>query len=72
MEWVDKQTNDKITRDRLGCGKLTAMAKVTEKHLYCQNNWESVHKGFIIEKWILNKNEFHRSNQNSGIKILIE
>ena len=36
-KWVEKQTHDKITKDGLGCGELTSMAKV-KKHLPFQNN----------------------------------
>ena len=37
-KWVGKQTYDRITKDTVGCGELTAMVAVTKNHLHCQNN----------------------------------
>ena len=31
-KWVDKQTHDKITKDRVGCFELTSMVVLTKNH----------------------------------------
>ena len=53
---VENKTNYKITDNRVGSGELSAMVKVTKKHLHFQINWGSVYKGFFFVKWIWNKN----------------
>ena len=48
-EWVEKQTHKKITKDRVGCGNLTAMVMITKNQLHLQNNWGSVHNFFFVK-----------------------
>ena len=47
---VENQTHDKTTEDRVGYGEFMVMMKVTKKHLNCQINWGSVHKGLSFVK----------------------
>ena len=42
----DNQTHDKIRKDRMGSGELTAMVIFTKNQLHCQIKWGSVYKGF--------------------------
>ena len=37
-KWLEKQTHDKIIKDRVGCVDLTTMVTVTKNHLHFQNN----------------------------------